>query len=108
MDALEQVRGVVDMHDTHVPSRAQAVLENRRAQRILVDYGNAQIPAQRSSMSRWSLSSTWRTRDIFAWDRLGSRAGVWFLASRLAELTWFGGYLYKRRNCSFRCSSSLI
>jgi hypothetical protein len=33
-----------------VPGRAQAFLENGGAQRILVDDGNAQIPAQRSPM----------------------------------------------------------
>jgi len=33
-----------------VPGRAQAFLDDGGAQRILVDDGNAQIPAQRSSM----------------------------------------------------------
>jgi hypothetical protein len=49
-DAFEQFRRVIDPHHAHVPGRAQAFLENGGAQRILVDDGNAQIPAQRSSM----------------------------------------------------------
>src|SRR5207302_439514 len=67
-DALEQLRNVVDVNDALVPSRAQAFLENRRAQRILVDNGNAQIPAQQSSLSRRSLSSTWRAKTNSAPD----------------------------------------
>jgi len=39
--------------------------------------------------------------------RPSSRAGVWHVTSHLAELTWFGGYPYKRQNCSSRCSSFL-
>jgi hypothetical protein len=48
--SFEQFRRVIDPYHAHVPGRAQAFLENGGAQRILVDDGNAQIPAQRSSM----------------------------------------------------------
>ena len=50
-DAVEQFRRVIDPHHAHVPGRAQAFLDDGGAQRILVDDGNAQIPAQRSSMA---------------------------------------------------------
>jgi hypothetical protein len=49
-DVVEELRRVVDPHHAHVPGRVQTVLDDGRAQRILVDYGNAQIPVQRSSM----------------------------------------------------------
>jgi hypothetical protein len=47
---VDQLRRVVDPHHAHVPGRVQAFLDDSRALRILVDDGNAQIPAQRSSL----------------------------------------------------------
>jgi hypothetical protein len=47
---VEQLRRVVDPHYAHGPGRVQAFLDDSRAQRILADDGNPQIPAQRSSL----------------------------------------------------------
>src|SRR5450759_2714513 len=86
VDAVKQIRRVVDVNDARVSRRAQAFLENRRAQRILVDNGNAQIPAQRSSLCRRYLSSTLRARTVSARDSPGGGTSVWFPACRFSRI----------------------